>query len=214
MISSCGRLSRSLAITSVGLSLAFGASTEAFQQDLLVDPQMVGIFPGFQGLITNSKAQILKQVRGLIQNELSIIGELCSLNKNQQQRLVDLAESEWKAKTSASVIKGTQENVYGTVDLDGLAERIVRTWLEAAATTEQLSVYDAEIVDRMRFRQKALVSKILDTLGAKLNLSGVQMDQVEEILNEKWKDRWYRSLEATFDNSALLPEIRASWLSL
>ena len=213
MISSCGRLCRSLAITTVGLSLAFGESTEAFQQDLLVDPQMVGIFPGFQGLIANSKTQILKQVRGLIQNELSIIGELCGLNKNQQQRLVDLAESEWKAKTSASVIKGTQENVYGAVDLDGLAERVVRTWLEATATVEQLGVYDAELADRMKWRQKALVSKILDTLEAKLNLSGVQMEQIEMILNEKWKDRWYRSLEATFDNSAILPEIRPSWIT-
>ena len=213
MISSCGRLGWSLAITSVGLSLAFGESTEAFQQDLLVDPQMVGIFPGFQGLIANSKTQILKQVRGLIQNELSIIGELCGLNKNQQQRLVDLAESEWKAKTSASVIKGTQENVYGSVDLDGLAERVVRTWLEATATVEQLGVYDAELADRMKWRQKALVSKILDTLEAKLNLSGIQMEQIEIILNEKWKDRWYRSLESTFDNSAILPEIRPSWIT-
>jgi len=226
VISSCGRLGRSLAITSVGLFLAFGASTKAFQgalraQDLLADPppdllvvpQVVGIFPGFQGPIANSKTQILKQVRGLIQNELSIIGELCGLNKNQQQRLVDLAESEWKAKTSASVIKGTQENVYGAVDLDGLAERVVRTWLEATATVEQLGVYDAELADRMKWRQKALVSKILDTLEAKLNLSGVQMEQIEMILNEKWKDRWYRSLEATFDNSAILPEIRPSWIT-
>ena len=39
------------------------------------------------------------------------------------------------------------------------------------------------------------------------------MEQIEEILNEKWKDRWYRSLEATFDNSSLLPEIRPSWIT-
>ena len=218
MIHSCGRLGTSLAFTTIGLALAFGASTEAFQgairaQDLLVDPEMVGIFPGFQGPLANSKSQLLKQMRGLIQNELSIIGELCRLDKNQQQRLVDLAEGDWKAKTNASVIKSTQENVYGTVDLDGLAERVVRTWLEATATVEQLGVYDAELADRMKWRQKALVSKILDTLEAKLNLSGIQMEQIEAILNEKWKDRWYRSLEATFDNTAILPEIRPSWIT-
>ena len=220
MIYCRGRLGRSLALISIGLALAFGSFAEAFQLaipaqnlDLLVDPQMVGIFPGFQGPLANSKSQLLKQVRGLIQNELSIIGELCGLDKKQQQRLVDLAESEWKTKTNASVIKGTQENVYGAIDLDGLAERVVRTWLEATATVEQLGVYDLELADRMKWRQKALISKILDTLEAKLNLSGVQMEQIEAILNEKWKDRWYRSLEATFDNSAILPEIRSSWIT-
>lgn len=181
--------------------------------DLIVDPQMVGILPGFQRPVANSKPQLLRQVRGLIQNELSIIYELCGLDQKQQQTLVDLAENEWKVKTNASVIKSTQENIYGTIDLDGLTERVVRTWLEATAATDQLSKYDEELADRMRWRQKALVSKVLDTLEAKLNLSGIQLEQIEAILNEKWKDRWFRSLEATFDNSSLLPDIRTSWIS-
>ncbi len=174
---------------------------------------MVGILPGFQGPVVNSKPQVLRQVRGLIQNELSIICDLCGLDQNQQQTLVDLAENEWKVKTNASVIKSTQENVYGSIDLDGLCERVVRTWLEAVATTDQLRKYDEELADRMRWRQKALVSRVLDSLEAKLNLSGIQLEQIEAILNEKWKDRWYRSLEATFDNSTLLPDIRTSWIS-
>lgn len=181
--------------------------------DLIVDPQMVGLLPVFQGPVANSKTQLVKQVRGLIQNELSIIYELCGLEQKQQQTLVDLAENQWKVKTNASIIKSTQEHVYGTVDLDGLSERVVRTWVESVATTDQLSKYDEELADRMRWRQKALVSKVLDSLEAKLNLSGIQLEQIEAILNEKWKDRWYRSLEATFDNSSLLPEIRASWIS-
>jgi hypothetical protein len=65
----------------------------------------------------------------------------------------------------------------------------------------------------MKWRQKAVVSKILDMLEAKLNLSGLQMVQIEEVLNEKWKDRFYHSLEATFDNASLLPDIRPSWLA-
>ena len=181
--------------------------------DLIVDPQMVRLLPVFQGPVVNSKPQLLSQVRGLIQNELSIICDLCGLDQKQQQTLVDLAESEWKAKTNASVIKSAQENVYGSIDLDGLCERVVRTWLEASATTDQLSKYDEELADRMRWRQKALVSRVLDSLEAKLNLSGIQLEQIEAILNEKWKDRWYRSLEATFDNSTLLPDIRTSWIS-
>jgi hypothetical protein len=160
----------------------------------------------------NSKPQLLKQMRGLIQNELSIIGDICGLELKQQQALADLAELEWKSKTNAYIVKRTQEHVYGTIDLDGLAERIVRLWLESVSTQEQLEKYDLELADRMKWRQRAVVSKVLDTLQAKLNLSGVQMDQIEIILNEKWKDRWYRSLEATFDNVSLLPEIRPSWI--
>jgi hypothetical protein len=171
---------------------------------------------GLQGVAirqVNSKPQLQMQMRGLIQNELTVIGDTCGLERKQQQELVNLAESEWKPKTSAYIVKRTQEHVYGTVDLDGLAERIVRVWLESVATKEQLQIYDFEIADRMKWRQKAVISKVLDTLEAKLNLSGVQMDQIEAILNEKWKDRWYRSLEATFDNASLLPEIRPSWIT-
>ncbi len=230
---SCIRLGRSLALPrivlptsilclSVGLVVVFLLPGSLLAQqravignrvDLIVDPQMVGILPGFQGPVANSKPQLLRQVRGLIQNELSIIYELCGLDQKQQQMLVDLAESEWKVKTNASIIKSTQEHVYGTVDLDGLSERVVRTWLESVATADPLSKYDEELADRMRWRQKALISKVLDSLEAKLNLSGIQLEQIEAILNEKWKDRWYRSLEATFDNSSLLPDIRTSWIS-
>ncbi len=161
----------------------------------------------------NTKPMLLKQMRGLIQNELSIVGDICDLAPKQQQSLADLAESEWKAMTNAPIVKRTQENVYGMIDLDGLSERLVRNWLESISSAEQLGKYDEELADRMKWRQKAVVSKLLDTLESKLNLSGVQMGQIEERLNEKWKDRFYRSLEATFDNSALLPEIRPTWIS-
>ena len=163
--------------------------------------------------LANSKPVLLKQMRGLIQNELTIINGICHLEQKQKQTLVDLAEGDWKAKTNTSIIKRTQEHVYGSIDLDSLAERVVRTWLESVATPQQLSRYDEELADRMKWRQKALVSKILDILAEKLNLSGVQMTQIEEVLNEKWKDRWFRSLEATFENTSLLPEIRPSWIT-
>ncbi len=176
-------------------------------------PEMGLVLRGVNVQQVNSKPQLLKQMRGLIQNELTIIGDICGLELKQQQALADLAESEWKPKTNASIVKRTQEHVYGTIDLDGLAERIVRLWLESVATKEQLEKYDLELADRMKWRQKAVISKVLDSLQAKLNLSGVQMDQIEVILNEKWKDRWYRSLEATFDNASLLPEIRPSWIT-
>ncbi len=192
------------------------AQREIRVQDVLIqDAQVLGLQPGLPGQAPNSKPQLLKQTRGLIQNELTIIADVCGLDSKQQQSLAELAENEWRPKTNASIVKRMQEHVYGMIDLDSLAERLVRSWLEAVATAVQLSTYDQELADRMKWRQKALISKVLETLEAKLNLSGVQMEQIEVILNEKWKDRWYRSLEATFDNPSLLPvpEIRPSWIS-
>ena len=180
---------------------------------LIQDFEVLGLQPGFGAQPANAKPQLLKQMRGLIQNELSIVSELCDLDQKQQQILVDLAESEWKAKTNTFIIKRVQEQVYGTIDLDGPAERVVRSWVGAVINADQLDKYDKELADRMKWRQKAVVSKVLDMLEAKLNLSGLQMVQIEEVLNEKWKDRFYHSLEATFDNASLLPDIRPSWIT-
>ena len=183
-------------------------------QDVLIqDVDVLGLQPGIAFQPANSKPQLLRQMRGLIQNELSIVSELCDLDQKQQQTLVDLAESEWKAKTNTSIGKRVQEQVYGTIDLDGLAERVVRFWVVAVANTDQIDKYDRELADRMTWRRNAVVSKLLDLLEVKLNLSGIQMAQIEEVLNEKWKDRFYHSLEATFDNASLLPDIRTSWLT-
>ena len=190
---------------------------EAFRlevRDVLIqDVEVLGLRPGFAAQPANAKPQLLKQMRGLIQNELSIVSELCDLDQKQQQTLVDLAESEWKVKTNTSIIKRVQEQVYGTIDLDGLAERVVRSWVGAVVNADQLDKYDRELADRMTWRRNAVVSKILDLLEAKLNLSGIQMVQIEEVLHEKWKDRFYHSLEATFDNASLLPDIRPSWIA-
>ena len=217
------RLSKRKANLFAMLALSAQATIVSFSQgllgqelDLIQDVEVLGR-PGMGQAanlqLFNSKPVLLKQMRGLIQNELTIINGICNLEQKQKQKLVDLAEEDWKAKTNVSIIKRTQEHVYGSIDLDSLAERVVRTWLESVATPEQLSKYDEELADRMRWRQKATVSKILDILSEKLNLSGVQMTQVEAILNEKWKDRWFRSLEATFENTSLLPEIRPSWIT-
>ena len=201
-----------------GGQMLFRFPEAAKVEDVLIQEIEVLALPGIGQvgnlqLAANSKSQLLKQMRGLIQNELAIINGLCNLEQKQKQTLVDLSEGDWKAKTNTSIIKRTQEHVYGSIDLDSLAERVVRTWLESVATPEQLSKYDEELADRMSWRKKALISKMLDILAEKLTLSGVQMTQIEEVLNEKWKDRWFRSLEATFENTSFLPEIKPSWIA-
>ncbi len=160
-----------------------------------------------------SKRLLFMLMRGLIQNELSVVDSVCKLDDKQRQAIVDLAEQEWNVKTSASVLKCLQQHVFGTIDLDSLAERTVRSWLVTCASTESVADYDKELADRMEYRKHALVSVMLDMMVAKLNLSSAQMEQIEAILDEKWRDRWFRSLEATFSNVSLFPEIKPSWIS-
>ncbi|MCY2979663.1 MAG: hypothetical protein NTU79_13435 [Planctomycetota bacterium] len=175
-----------------------------------VDGVLVPVMPPDAEL---SKRQLFMLMRGLIQNELSVVDSVCQLDDKQRQAIVDLAEQEWTVKTSAAVLKCLQQHVFGTNDLDSLAERTVRSWLVTCASTESVANYDQELADRMEYRKHALISVMLDSLVAKLNLSSAQMEQIEAILDEKWRDRWFRSLEATFNNVSLFPEIKPSWIS-
>ncbi len=158
------------------------------------------------------KVSLLQLMRGLIQNELNVIDMVCKLTTAQKQVLVDSAERDWQAKTSASISKCTQQQMYGIVDLDALAERLVKGWLQSSASPEQLAEYEKELVSRMQYRKQALISRVLDSLEPKLQLTASQMKRIEEVLNREWRDRWYRSMEATFTNTALHPEIRLRWI--
>lgn len=158
------------------------------------------------------KANLQGVMRGLIQNELFVVDTTCELSIPQKQALVDVAEREWQAKTSASISKSTQQQMYGIVDLDTLAERLTKGWLQSSAQPEQLADYEKELASRMQYRRQALISKVLDSLEPKLQLTASQMQRIEEVLNKEWRDRWYRSMEATFTNTALHPEIRLRWI--
>jgi hypothetical protein len=162
--------------------------------------------------VLNPKDVVNRQVRGLFQNELDIIHTVCSTDAVQSQKLVDTVEEQWQLKSRREVAKRFGQHVYGTVDLDGLVERTMQTWVSELLTKEQASLYDAELSDRMTYRRRALISKMLIWLQLKLQLSADQMDKVQVVLETKWKDRWFRSIEATFDNESLYPEVNPSWL--
>lgn len=160
----------------------------------------------------NAKWIVQRQVKGLFQNELELVEAICKPNREQSQKLLDVAESQWRIKTRREMSKRLQQHVYGAVDFDGLVERTIQQWVSEILTAEQSAAYDAELADRMEFRKNALITQILVWLQSKLQLSAEQQDQVEEVLRAKWKDRWFRSIEATFDNETLLPELNRSWL--
>jgi hypothetical protein len=160
----------------------------------------------------DAKLMIVFQiVRGMIQNELNVVNRLCTLTDQQKQSLVDMAEREWSSRANTSVTKSVQPNVLGSVDLDGLSERITLAWLKQAAKPELAQPYEKELEDRMEYRKTAVISNTLDVLQPKLEMSGVQLTKVEQVLRSEWRDRWYRSFESTFFNSNLIPEFRAKW---
>lgn len=162
--------------------------------------------------LPNPKEAVNRQVRGLFQNELNVIQTVCSPDAAQCQKLVDTVEEQWQTKSRREIAKRLQPHVYGTVDLDGLVERTMQLWISELLSKEQSALYETELADRMTYRRRALISKILVWLQLKLQLSAEQLDKVQEVLETKWKDRWFRSIEATFDNETLLPELNRSWL--
>ena len=203
---------RSTLICLVALLLLVASQAQAQVQNALNALQNLNFQPNAPDA-EKAMQQYLQVMRGLIQNELDVLDLVCELGGKEKQAIADLAEQEWKVSTRDSVKKCIDPHVYGTIDLDGLAERITRRWLVAVASPDQTARYDQELVDRMEYRKRAVISMLLDNLVAKLNLSSSQMEQIEEVLNEKWRDRWYRSVEATFSNATLLPEIRPAWIS-
>lgn len=153
-----------------------------------------------------------QQVRGLIQNELDLITVLVKPNDSQSQALADVAESQWEATSLREVTRRVQQHVHGSIDFDGLVERSVSGWCKDILNEEQLKLYQAELQGRLDLRKEALIARMLTWLQNKLSLSASQTEEVEKVLRERWKDRWYRSIEATFANETLLPEINQKWL--
>lgn len=153
-----------------------------------------------------------EQIRGLIQNELEVVELVAKPTELQAQQLVDLVEANWEAASLREVTRRVQQHVHGSIDFDGLVERSVMGWCKEVLSAEQLALYTAELDNRQEFRREALIARMLTWLQRKLSLSASQTDEVEKVLRERWKDRWYRSVEATFANETLLPEMNQKWL--
>jgi hypothetical protein len=154
----------------------------------------------------------LAQVRGLVQNELRIIAHTCAPTESQSIALLSIVEQEWRTKSSREVAKRLQSHVHGTIDFDGIVERSMQDWVAKTLTPEQLAKYEVELSNRVASRREALIEQMLVWLHDKLKLSSGQQELVRKVLEEKWKDRWFRSIEGVYDNEALLPELNRSWL--
>jgi hypothetical protein len=155
-----------------------------------------------------------RQIRGLIQNELEAVQRICELTPAQSQLLLNHAESQWVTPAvSREVARRADIHVHGTIDFEGVVERLVLEWCQQLLTSEQAEVYGRELADRAETRRDALIHQLLVWLQQKISLSAKQQDEIEVVLRTRWRDRWFRSIEGTYDNESLLPEINRSWLN-
>ncbi|XZE46816.1 hypothetical protein SH467x_002112 [Pirellulaceae bacterium SH467] len=211
---------RSSATLGVNLVLCSAWGVVPFRVDSSVEAQEVrvradGIILGAGNENIPNKIDrntALAQVRGLVQNELRIIAHTCAPTESQSIALLSIVEQEWRTKSSREVAKRLQSHVHGTIDFDGIVERSMQDWVAKTLTPEQLAKYEVELSNRVASRREALIEQMLVWLHDKLKLSSGQQELVRKVLEEKWKDRWFRSIEGVYDNEALLPELNRSWL--
>ncbi|AMV33523.1 hypothetical protein VN12_15455 [Pirellula sp. SH-Sr6A] len=154
----------------------------------------------------------MAQVRGLVQNELRILARTCDPTESQSRTLLTIIEEEWRTKSAREVAKRLQSHVHGTIDFDGIVERSMQDWVAKTLLPEQSAKYEEELSNRLAARREALIEQMLVWLHDKLQLSSGQQESVRKVLEEKWKDRWFRSIEGVYDNETLLPELNRSWL--
>lgn len=159
------------------------------------------------------KTQNAAIVRGMIQSEIDVVQQLCSPTDEQKQALVDIAEREWFARTSVAMQSLLQPQGFESIDLDGLAERCVLGWIESVLSADQRTAYQDELEARNSLRKKAVLVNMIDSVDKRVGLSYSQMKDVEKAIDDKWKDRWYRSLESVLAGANAVPEVRLTWVS-
>jgi len=147
-------------------------------------------------------------VRGLIQNELITIQTVCSLTPEQSQKLVNIAEEQWRTKLLTAIRSYVESNNRNNVDFEQRVEKLANTWLESILNPEQREKWNEEIASRLEFRRRVVVGKMVIESEKRHGLSAQQMKDLEPILIERWRDSWWAMYR-----SGSLPETKYSWVS-
>ena len=147
-------------------------------------------------------------VRGLIQNELTTIQAVCSLSPEQIQKLVDIAEVQWRSKLLTAIRSYVESNNRNNVDFEQRVEKLVNSWLDPILTTEQRAKWDDEVSSRLEFRRRVVVGKMVMESEKRHGLTSQQMKELEPILIDRWRDSWWAMYR-----SGSLPETKYSWVS-
>lgn len=147
-------------------------------------------------------------VRGLIQNELNTIQAVCGLSTEQTQKLVNVAEEQWRTKLLTAIRSYVESSNRNNVDFEQRVEKLINTWLESILNAEQLAKWNDEVASRLEFRRRVVVGKMVMESEKRHGLSSQQMKDLEPILIERWRDSWWAMYR-----SGALPETKYSWIS-
>jgi len=153
---------------------------------------------------TNAK----RWVRGLIQNELNTIQTVCNLSHEQIQKLVNIAEVQWRTKLLTAIRSYVESSNRSNVDFEQRIEKLVNGWLDPILTTEQRAKWNDEVTSRLEFRRRVVVGKMVLESEKRHGLSSQQMKDLEPILIDRWRDSWWAMYR-----SGALPETKYSWVS-
>jgi hypothetical protein len=153
--------------------------------------------------------KVQRWIRGFIQSELNRVETVCRPSPEQEQKLVDIAETSWRSRLASAIrAYAESENQRVPADFESRTERLVQTWLNDVLSDEQRELWDKETDNRTAFRRRLVIGRMVSDTERKLGLTHSQMLEIAEILQERWRDSWW-----SMYRSGTLPETKFSWIS-
>ncbi|MFO0011990.1 MAG: hypothetical protein ACK553_04540 [Planctomycetota bacterium] len=206
------RLGAPIALGGLWIGLAVGASAGAQEVRIQiplgaeVQVQIAGDFP-VEG--NENRAEMAQRwIRGFIQNELNLIERVCKPSSEEAQLLVDVAETEWKSRM-ANAIRTYAEAQHQRVktDFDSRVERLVQIWVRDLLPEDKQQLWQKEVDTRLAYRKQIVIGRMVEETERKFGLTHAQMNEVTELLNERWKDSWW-----SMYRSGTMPETKFAWV--
>ena len=147
-------------------------------------------------------------IRGLIQQEFHVIKNLCKPDAEQTQKLLDLAEKEWKFRLVTSIKAYSEAANRNTVDFESRVERVVSTWISETLSEEQGKAWLQELESRTEVRKRLVIGKMVCEAERRFGLTAKQMREVQGILQERYRESWW-----TMHRTGTIPETKFAWIS-
>jgi hypothetical protein len=165
----------------------------------------LGVMAGVDG--RSETAQ--RWVRGFIQNELNNVERVCRPSAKDAQALVDVAEKEWKSRLSNTIrAYAESQNQRINADFESRVERLVQIWVRDALPDEQYEKWQQEVDVRLAYRKRIVIGRMVMDSERRYGLTHAQMQEVEEVIQERWKDSWW-----SIYRTGTLPETKFAWIS-
>ena len=148
-------------------------------------------------------------LRGFIQNEFNLIERICQPTKESAQQLVDLAEREWRNRLSNAIRAfANSQDQRLAIGFETGFERLVAIWVRDTLPEEQRILWQKELDTRLAYRKKIVIGRMVARTDRTYGLTALQIMQIDQILQEKWKDTWWGIYR-----TGTLPDAKFAWIS-